>query len=107
MINAYCVEGITVLKWNGNDEWGEPIPATEIVVRGQIEYKTRLVRNIKGEEVASQVMIRIPKNIDSRLKRAIYHEDRIKLENESFDRSIIAILQPKAFSKSHYEVYLS
>ena len=107
MFNAYCNDKITIQKWNGNDEWGEPIEATEVIVKGYVEYKTKLVRDIKGENIASQVTIRMPKNIDSKLRRAFCHEDKIRLEGESFDRAIINILQPKAFSGPYYEVFLS
>jgi len=109
MINAYMVDPITVIKWNGNDNWGEPLSGSLIDVRGYVEWKTRLVRNVQGEEVVSSVTVMLPKKIDRAiyLGRALCHEDRIQINAESFNRAIIAIHTPKAFSGPHYEVYLA
>ena len=107
MIEAYCVDPLTIWEWNGNDDWGEPLSSFAYEVKGYIEYKTRLVKNIKGEDVASSVMIRLSKRIDTLLGRALCHNDMIQLDGESFQRAIINIAQPKAFSMPHYEVYLS
>lgn len=106
-INAYCVDPITIIKWNGVDEWNEPVSGSMIEVKGYLEWKTRLVRDIKGEERVSTVMIYLPKKIDKLLGRALCHEDRIEFEGMTYDRSIIAIQQPKAFSGPHYEIYLT
>ena len=109
MINAYMVDPITIIKWNGNDNWGEPLSGSPIDVRGYVEWKTRLVRNVQGEEVVSSVTVMLPKKIDraTHLGRALCHEDRIQIDTESFNRAIIAIHTPKAFSSPHYEVYLA
>ena len=104
--NAYCVDEVTILKWNGADEWNEPVSGTIITVKGYVEWRTRLVRNIKGEEVVSTVTVMMPKKIDAELGRELIHEDRLILGG-SFERAIIAIAQPKAFSFPHYEVALA
>ena len=105
--NAYCVDEITILKWNGADEWNEPLSGDIITVKGYVEWKTRLVRNIKGEEVVSTVTIMMPKKIDSELGRELMHEDRIIIAGETSERTIMDIHQPKAFSFPHYEVVLA
>ena len=105
--NAYCVDEITILKWTGYDEWNEPLSGETITVKGYVEWKTRLVRDIKGEERVSTVMIYLPKKIDKLLGRPLSHEDRLIVGEESIERSIISISQPKAFSRPHYEVNLS
>jgi len=109
MLDAYCVDAIAILRWEGNDSWGEPASGTEIAVRGYVEWKTRLVRNARGEEVASTVMVYLPSKIDGAayLGRKLSHEDRIWIGGESFDRAIIDIRKPKDFSHPHYEVYLA
>ena len=108
-IDAYMVDDLTILMWNGEDTWGEPLSGTMVEVKGYIEWKTRLVRNVLGEEVTSSVTIMLPKKIDKAayLGRALCHEDRIWIGGESFDRAIIVIGTPKAFSRPHYEVALA
>lgn len=104
-----------ILKWNGNDSWGEPLSGTIIDVKGYVEWKTRLVRNRQGEEVVSTVMIYLPKKIARRgyLGRSLLHEDKIQIGSEDFERAIIDIRTPKDFSPNismfgpHYEVYLA
>jgi len=108
LIKAYMVDSLTLWKWNGDDPWGEPIASTELSVKGYMDYKTRLVRNITGEQVASTATVLLHKNdIDTALGRALDHEDKIQLTEENFKRPIISIGQPKAFSNPHYEVALT
>lgn len=109
MINAYCVDEITIFASNGNDSWGEPLSGTAVTVRGYVEYKTRLIRNIRGEEVVSTVMVRLPLSIERStfLGRPLSHEDRLWIEGESFDRAIIDVRRPKHWTDPHYEVYLA
>lgn len=109
MINAYCVDPLTIVKWNGNDSWGEPMSGTYYDVKGYIVWKTQLVRNQRGEEVQSAVMVYLPWKITraAYLGRELLHEDRIILGAEPFDRAIVDIRKPKDFSHPHYEVYLA
>jgi len=107
MIEAYCVDPLTIWKWNGVDDWNEPVSGFDYEVKGYIEWKTRLVKNIKGEDVASSVTIKLSKKIDIELGRALSHNDMIQLDGEDFQRAILNIGQPKAFSDPHYEVALS
>ena len=108
MINAYCVDEVTILQWNGNDSWNEPESSTVVTVRGYVDWKTRLVRDTKGEEVRSSVMVYLDKRkTDTALGRALLHEDRLIVGDVPMDRAIIEIRQPKDFSRPHYEVFLA
>lgn len=112
MMNAYAVDPITIIKSNGFDSWGEPnsgSSGSEIDVKGYVEWKTKLVRDNKGEERVSSVMIYLPIKIESAafLNRRLSHEDRIQIGGESFDRAIIDIRRPKDFSHPHLEIYLA
>src|SRR4030042_299774 len=102
---AYCVDEITILKWTGYDAWNEPLSGETITVKGYVEWKTRLVRNIKGEEVVSAVTVHMPKKIDAQLGRELRHEDRL-IVGGSLEWGIIAIQEPKDFSSPHYVVAL-
>ena len=119
MINVYAVDEITILKSMGNDTWGEPMSGEVITIKGYVEWKTRLIRDQKGEEVVSSVMIYLPKRkLLNALGRRLSFEDRIIVDqggveiysgmpDNSEDRAIIDIRQPKDFSHAHYEVYLA
>ena len=108
MINAYMVDPLTIIKWMGQDDWGEPLSGTMVEVKGYVEYKTRLVQNVQGEDVVTSATVMLPKKIDgvAYLGRALCHEDRILIDGESASRAIIAIGTPKAFSGPHYMVAL-
>ena len=98
MISAYLVDSITILKSLGTDEWGEPLPPTEISVKGRIEYKTKLIRDIAGEEVVSSAMVYLE-------NRDLGHEDKLKFDD--IEHVILRIDKPKAFSNPHLEVYIA
>lgn len=108
MLNVYSVDEIVITQAAGYDEWNEPLPDREITIRGYAEWKTKLIRNIKGEQVASMITIYISKRrLDNLLARSLSHEDRIKsINGNDIDRAIINISQPKAFSNPDYEIYL-
>lgn len=107
MIEAYCVDEVVVLKWEGNDSWGEPESATDYDLKARVEWKTKRITDWKGEERLTEVRVFFPKRIDAILGRRLRHEDRILLDGESFDRAILLIVEPKDWSKPHYEVYLA
>lgn len=109
MINAYCTDHVTILKWEGNDSWGDPESASAVEAKGYVTFGTRLVRDQKGEERMSSVMVLLHRKIERAgyLGRKLSHEDRIQLDGESFDRAIIEIRKPKDFSHPHYEIYLA
>jgi hypothetical protein len=109
MLNAYSVDDIIIIQSGGYDEWNNPLEEIEISIKGYAEWKTSLVRNIKGEQVASSIKLTIRKKaLDTVLTKELSHEDRIKSINEiEIDKPIINIHQPKAFSNPHYEIYLA
>lgn len=106
MITSYAVDRITVVKWNGYDEWNQPNATTSHVVRGYVEWKTRLVRDIKGEEIISPIRVYLPmRKTDRLVGRALTHEDQLIVDGRQ--RSILSIDEPKAFDHPHYEVSLA
>lgn len=103
------VDEIIITQSTGVDEWGEPLPEVDVNIKGYVEWKTRLVWDINGEEVVSTVAIYIKKRtLDNVLARTLSHEDRVKsINGDEIDRAIINIHQPKAFSNPHYEIQLA
>jgi hypothetical protein len=107
MIEAYCVDPITVVKWNGADSEGEPESADLIDYKARVEWKPKLVRDIRGEDVLAAGVVYIPKRLDRLLGRALQNEDRIFIRGEAESRAILTIVEQRHFSTSHYEVYVS
>jgi len=107
-MTAYMVDDITIIRYAGYDSWNEPLATTPFDVKGKIEYKTRLVRNLEGEEVVSSATVLFPESIDVDLGRSLIHEDR--LEFDGVEHTIIGIGKPKAFSSFFifkYEVFVT
>lgn len=113
MISAYCIDDIIIIRSGGKDSWGEPLAPTEIPVKGKIEYKTKLIRDLKGEgvvagtagAVTASVMVLFPESINDVLFRDLSHEDRLKFDG--VEHAILKIDKPKAFSHPIYEVYVA
>jgi len=93
MLNAYMVDSI-IIKIVTYDEWGEP-SEVETTVKGRIEYKTRMVRNMQGEQVVSSARIMLD-------NRTLNHRD--KLYFDSRDHAILNIGKKKDFSNQYLEV---
>jgi len=98
MISAYLVDSITIIKHGGVDSWNEPLAPANINVKGKTIYKTKLIRNMAGEEVVSSAMVYL-------LDRELTHEDKLKFDG--IEHVILRIDKPKSFSNPHLEVYLA
>ena len=120
MMNVYAVDEVIILASQGYDSWGEPESGEMIAVKGYVEWKTKLIRNSRGEEVVSTCMVYLPKRRTVlALGRGLTLEDRMIVDQggveeyysgipaNALDRAIIDIRQPKDFSHPHYEVYLA
>jgi len=99
MLNVYSVDSIIILRAPAvpYTEWNEPIAPTEETVKGYVEWKTRLVRNLAGEEVVSSgnVLIKIDTTVD--------HIDKLKIN--SVEYPILTIEYGKDFSKVWTRIY--
>jgi len=107
MINSISIHPVIIVKWNGNDEWGEPRPPTNVGLRGYIEWRTVTVRDLKGEDVGSSVNVRMPiRRTDIALGRTLGHNDRLVVDG--MERAIIAIAEPAALRLPRiYHVFLA
>ena len=116
MISAYLVDDIIVIKWAGVDIYNEPNATTPYTVKGKIEYKTRLLSALSGQQVTagtkgavvSSVTILLGESIDEILVRPLQHEDRIKFGG--IEHTILKIDRPKAFTGYFvfkYEVWVA
>lgn len=98
MITAYCVDSIGVKTITRDPVYHEPTETT-VQVMGRVEWKTRLVRNMKGEEVVASAMVYLPLSVTPT------HETRIVFEG--IDHAIVAIERKSDFSASHWEVWIA
>ena len=116
MIDPYLVDPITIIKAGAVlPGWGEPAGTTEVKVMGKIEYRTRIIRSIAGEQVVagtigaitSSVTILLSASIETGtyLGRALSHRDKLKFN--SIEHVILEIETPKAFDDPHYEVHVA
>lgn len=119
MINAYLVDPIIIMKSTASPGWGEPGVFDEKEVMGKIEYKTKLIKDLTGEQVVAgtagaamaSAMVMLSANIEkvACLGRALNHEDRLKFKEGAIyvEHTILKIEMPKAFSDPHYEVWVA
>ena len=92
MIEAYCVDDMTILRYNGEDDQRTELPRTEIAVKGYYKRKTKMFRNLAGDEVLATGFIGI---VYSAL---LSERDRIKFN--SIEYEIVIIEDRKDFSEA-------
>ena len=97
MLSVYSVDSIIIVRDAGYDEWNQPNPSTLESVKGYVEWKTRLVRNLAGEEVISSghVLLDYDGTID--------HQDKLRINSK--DYPILTIEKGKDFSNVVTTVY--
>lgn len=99
MLNVYMVDDVYILKWMGDNEWGEPFPRESIAMKCKINYRTKWIRDYKGEETVSSADLDfVYQNVIDNVGRMIDHKDRILIDGESIDDQIIEVKHPKRFT---------
>lgn len=99
MIGAYLRDRLTILRHGARDKYGEASDPAQETVYGYVEWKTRLVRDIHGEQVASSASVLLAYD------PALTHEDQVRIDD--VDHSILIIEIVKDFSTRAMKVYLS
>lgn len=98
MINAYMKDQLTIVRHGTVDQYGTEGVTTDEAGAGFVEWKTRLVRNIKGEEVRAAASILM------RYDATLTHEDRIRIG--SVEYPIIAIEIVRDFTVRGMKVFI-
>lgn len=88
MINAYMTDNLT-LRTVTLDKWNAPTNS-DVLIKGRFEFKTKLIRNLQGEQVVSTAVVWLPLT-------TITHKDKIIYEGVVY--SILNITEAKDFSK--------
>jgi RNA:NAD 2'-phosphotransferase (TPT1/KptA family) len=96
MINAYMNDTIT-LKTATLDQWNAATYVST-TLRGRFEFKTKMVRNLQGEQVVSSARVYLA-------SRAIGHNDKIVYGGKEY--SILNIEEKKDFSTKFLRVDLA
>lgn len=97
MFNVYMQDHI-ILKRGTYNQWGTLTNTSNVAVKGRFNFKTKLVRNLQGEQVVATAEVMIP-NIP------VEHKDRIVYKNIEY--SIINITTERNFSEKYVKLYIS
>ena len=96
MINAYMTDNITIQRITYGT-WGTSTP-TNVATKGRFEFKTKLVRNMAGEQVVSSANVMLPVII-------LGHQDKVIYDSKTY--SILTIELKKDFSNRFLLIYLA
>lgn len=99
MIGSYMVDTLTIVRHATLDQWNEPGTATLELTTGYIEWGSKLVRNLQGEQVVAAARVWL--EYDSTLT----HEDKIRIDG--VDHSILQIETHKDFEARATVVYIA
>ncbi len=109
MINAYLTDDLWTVKAPvpPYNEYNEPKDPIVKAVKGLIQWKTKLIMNLEGEEVTSNGNVLLKVDTD------LGHEDQLRIfdpargeSGENIDHPIIIILPAKGFFTAGIYVYL-
>ena len=56
-IAAFYTDSFTLGKYTGKDEFSNPLPTSDSIIKGRFEFSDFLVSNKRGEEVMSKARI--------------------------------------------------
>ena len=99
MINAYLRDPVTIVRHAALDSYNERAASTLDPIMGYVEWGTRLVRNLQGEEVAAAARVMI------RYDATITHDDKVQIG--TLDYTILRIEEIKDFSKRGLWIYIT
>lgn len=88
-MQEYLADTVTHIKNRVSDKWGSFTPV-EINVSVMINYETRLIKDIKGNEVVSSIQVTFNGDYD------IIHADMLTIGD--IKNAIIKIIKPAVFS---------
>ncbi len=106
MINVYLTDDLWTVKAPDPplDEYNVPNAPIVKAIKGLIQWKTKLIMNLEGEEVTSNgnVLLKVDTDLGHNDQLRIYDSSRGK----NIDHPIIIILPAKGFFTAGIYVYL-
>lgn len=106
MINSYLVDDLWTVKAPDPplDEYNVPNAPIVTAIKGLIQWKTKLVMNLEGQEVTSNGNVLLKVDTD------LGHDDQLRIydsaRGKNIDHPIIIILPAKGYSTVGIYVYL-
>jgi len=97
-MQEYLTDTVTHIKNRVSDKWSSFTPS-ESVVSARVDYETKLIKDVKGNEVVSSIQVTFGGDYD------IIHADMITIND--IKNAIIKIIKPKAFSVEFTKVFLA
>jgi len=99
MLDVYSVDDVIIVRAPDPpyDEWNQPNDPTLESVKGYLEWKTKIVRNLAGVEVTSRG------NFLLTYDGTIDHTDKLRIN--SIDYPILALEPAKDFSNIGIRIY--
>ena len=88
MLDAYLTDTVVLVRRTGTVTWGNR-SETETSVKARVEWKNRMVRDFKGEQVVSSASVLLK-------SQTLNAGDRIKIDD--IERPILSIGKPKSFA---------
>lgn len=100
MIDLYLTKNAITLKTSGGtDTFNEPLPTTDTAVDARVIWKTRMVRDVHGEQVVSSAEVWIKNRTPFPT-----HADKVALDG--VDRDILAVSKSDDFNAVFLKVFL-
>lgn len=99
MIGSYMVDALTIVRHAARDQWNEEGTPTLELTTGYIEWGTKLIRDLQGDQVVAAGRVWL--EYDSTLT----HEDKLRID--SVDHVILKIETQKDFEARATLVYIA
>lgn len=106
MINSYLVDDLWTVKAPDPpyNDYNEPNAPIVVAIKGLIQWKTKLVKNLAGEDVVSMGNVLIKEDTD------LGHNDQLRIydstSDSNIDHQIIAMLPAKGYFTAGVYVFL-
>ncbi len=106
MINSYLVDNLWTVKAPDPplNEYNVPNAPTVTAIKGLIQWKNTLVRDVEGQEVTSKGNVLLKEDTD------LGHEDKLRIydsaRGKNIDHAIITILPNKGYYTAGILVFL-
>jgi len=99
MIESYMVDPLTIVRHVAPDSFNEAGTPSFELTTGYIEWGTKLIRNLQGEQVVAAARVWLEYDV------TLNHEDKIRIDG--VDHSILQIETPKDFEARATLVYIA